>query len=158
MPVTRDPEPVEPKPQPEPVNSAVAADPAVRTSPLVPTPPRPVPNSITKPATGMLRLTVVGGGPLTQILIDGRPSRAITQLPVGTHTVEIRSRGKQPQKLDVEIRASSLTTKRIELGGISQVPPRPTKDVRPAPKRPPRKPAEIADDALLAPGTIRPRK
>ena len=105
--------------------------------PVNPTPPPAV------PLKARLRLNIVNATPATTVLIDGRPANASSLLPVGTHTVEIRSKGMVPQRFTVELGRAGVTRRVV---------------LEPKERRPPR-PRVVPDDdkGLLQPGTLRPR-
>ena len=132
---TKEPDP----PQKAPVQVAVAEP--------VKQPPSPPP----PPAKGRLKLTIVNATPATIVLIDGQPADANALLPLGTHSVEVRSKGRVPQKLTVELGRAGVA-KRIVLE------PKERKQQPQQPKSPLSVPEMDDDKDLIKPGTLKPRR
>jgi len=109
-----------PPPPPPPVPSL--AEPTPRAPAIVATPdpakvltPEPVkPPPKVAPAKAQLRL-IVTGARAPEILIDRKRSTAEVKLRPGLHDVEVRARGMQTQKLQVDVAPTGVTTQRIAL-------------------------------------------
>jgi serine/threonine protein kinase len=130
--------------QPPPIDKTVEPVKVATTAPIKTAPPaKVVPRP--RPAKGRLKLTVLGAKTDPTILIDGAPGGASTLLEVGSHVVDIRAPGMQPQKLTVDVTATGVTTKRIQLV------PRPQ-------KVDPKKKSGADDAELFMPGSLTPRK
>jgi serine/threonine protein kinase len=138
-----------------PVPAKIATPvPARITTPVPAKTETAIPAKITTPpakvakarAKGRLKLTILGAKTDPTIVIDGAPATANTLLQVGTHVVEVRAPGMQPQKLTIEVTPSGTTTKRIQLV------PKPQKT------EPPKKKTGNDDSELFMPGSLTPKK
>ena len=96
-----------------PVKTAEPADPPVAKNPPVVRrePPR---KKDPPPAKAKVRLNIIGGGPSTDVRIDGGPAGNETMLTLGSHTVEIKSKGMVPQKFTLEVGKGGVV-KRVAL-------------------------------------------
>jgi eukaryotic-like serine/threonine-protein kinase len=66
------------------------------------------------PAKAKVHLNIVGGGPSTDVRIDGAPAGTETMLTLGSHTVEIHAKGKVSQKFTLEVGKGGVV-KRVAL-------------------------------------------
>ena len=129
----------QPPVQQPPVQQPPAKQLSVTKEPVRPSVTAPPVKKKDPPAKARLHLTILGGGPRTEVLVDGGASTPDSLVTLGAHSVEIRSKGMQPQKFTVEV-GKGGTTRKIEL--------------RPKPP----KPDPDDDRGLAPPGSFTPKK
>ncbi|MEO7093239.1 MAG: protein kinase [Polyangiales bacterium] len=103
----------------KPGSLATKTPPPVKTEPpptkIEPAkPPRQVPRKNPPPPKAKLRLNIIGGGPSTDVRIDGAPATSETMLTLGSHTVEVHAKGMIPQKFTLEVGKGGVV-KRVAL-------------------------------------------
>ncbi len=114
-------------------------------------PSRPPPSPVRKPppAKARLRLTILGGGASTVVWVDGAQADPSSMVTLGTHNVEVRSKGMVPQRFTIEVGKG---------GAVRRVALAPKEAREPKVVKPNVVPKPVDDGKeLLLPGQLKPR-